>query len=449
MSTKNKIKIGTGAGYDGDRIEPAKRLAAHEDLDYLVFECLAERTIANAQRRKIENTGPGYSPLLESRMQAVLEDAQANNIKIISNMGAASPRAAKRKVIEVATDLGISNLTVAGISGSDVTDNFNKFQQQTFTGDPIGRYEEKCISANAYLGVDGILKALQSNADVILTGRVADPSLFLAPMIHEHGWNLDTADSDLIGQGIACAHLMECAGQVTGGYYADPEYKNVNELSNLGFPIAEVSPEGNIVITKLPDTGGKVTVNTAREQILYEVHDPSEYPTPDAVADFSRISLDQAGKDRINVSGAKSKAKPTNLKVNIGYEDSVIGEGQISYGGPGSRDRAKLAGKIVRERLEAADINLKDIRIDLIGINSLYEKEKRTSSTPQEVRLRVAGKCQTYTEAERIGREVQRLYTNGPAGGGGAVMNTQLMIGIVSTLIDRSIITPEVSINRI
>lgn len=449
MATTDRIKIGTGAGYDGDRIEPAKELAAHEDLDYLVFECLAERTIANAQRRKIEDTGPGYSPLLESRIQAVLEDAKSNDIRIISNMGAASPQAAAKKVIQVAVDLDVSNLTVAGVFGSNVTDEFRKFQEYTFADDPIEKYEDSCISANAYLGVNGILKALQSDADVILTGRVADPSLFLAPMIYEHEWDLNIVDSDLIGQGIACAHLMECAGQVTGGYYADPGYKDVDELSNLGFPIAEVSQDGDVVITKLPNTGGKVTVNTAREQILYEVHNPSEYLTPDAVADFSKISLDQTGKDRVSVSGAKSGAKPDKLKVNIGYRDSIMGEGQISYGGPGSEDRARLAGKIVKERLEAANINLENIRVDLIGVNSLYEKGAGTSSTPHEVRLRVVGKCQTHTEAERIGREVQRLYTNGPAGGGGAVMNTQLIIGIVSTHIDRSIITPEITVDRI
>lgn len=449
MTNSQPLTIGTGAGYAGDRISPAERLSAHEQLDYLVFECLAERTIANAQRRMIEGSGPGFSPLLPDRMRAVLQNCVENDIQIISNMGAADPHKAREKTVAVADELGVSDITVASVTGSDVTDQFDELDAETFSGEAVENYETDCLSANAYLGVEGIIEALSHGADVVLSGRIADPSLFLAPMIYEHGWNLDNLDSELVGQGVACAHLMECAGQVTGGYYADPGYKDINGLADLGFPIAEINANGEVIITKLPDSGGQVTIDTCREQLLYEVHDPSEYLTPDAIADFSEISFEEVGPDRIAVTGGKAEPKPETLKVNIGYEDSIMGEGQISYGGPGATERAELAGEIVQERLESADIDLQDLRIDLLGIDSLHGERGRNRADPYEVRLRVAGKCETKTEASRVAREVQTLYTNGPAGGGGATMNTKLVVGIVSTLIGRQHAQPSVTASEV
>lgn len=449
MTNSQTLKIGTGAGYAGDRISPAEELSKHDQLGYLVFECLAERTIANAQRRIVEASGPGYSPLLPDRMEAVLQNCVSNDIGIISNMGAANPHKAREKTVEVADELGVSDITVASVTGSDVTDQFDKLDSETFSGESVESYETDCFSANAYLGVDGIIEALSDGADVVLTGRVADPSLFLAPMIHEHGWNLDDPESEPIGQGIACAHLMECAGQVTGGYYADPGYKDVEGLDDLGFPIAEIEADGGVTVTKLPDSGGEVTIDTCREQLLYEVHDPSEYLTPDAVADFSDVSFEQVGTDRVAVTGGRAKPKPETLKVNVGYEDSIVGDGQISYGGPGAKERAELAGKIVRNRLESDDVGLRDLRVDLMGVDSLHGGRGHDHADPYEVRLRVAGKCETRTAASRVAREVQTLYTNGPAGGGGATTTTKLVVGIVSTLINRTHVQPTVTASEV
>jgi Acyclic terpene utilisation family protein AtuA len=444
------LTIGTGAGFAGDRIDPAATLADKADLDYLVFECLAERTIANAQRRKMDDPSTGYTPLLSRRMEAVLPSCVENNTRIITNMGAANPEAARKRVIDIATELGISDLSVASVAGSAVRDRFDHFEEQTFSGESTTQYQENCVSANAYLGVQGILDALNDDADVIITGRVADPSLFLAPMCYEHGWELTNAtDVDQIGQGVACAHLLECAGQVTGGYFADPDYKGVPNLETLGFPIAEVTADGDVTITKIPNSGGKVTLRTCKEQILYEVHDPSAYLTPDAIADFSNVSFEQVGTDRVQVSGATADPKPETLKVNIGYEDGVLGEGQISYAGPNAEQRARLAGDTVRKRLVARDFPIDDLRVDIMGVDSLHEGRGRDQSSPYEVRLRVAGKCETAAYAGEIGREVQTLYTNGPAGGGGATMRTKPVLGIVSTLIDRNHVHPDVCIEEV
>ena len=446
------LQIGTGAGYAGDRISPAIELADHPDLDYLVFECLAERTISNAQLRKLNSPNEGYNSLLKQRWEAVLPQCSDNDTTIVTNMGAANPTAAADRTREIATDLELTDLTIASVTGSEVSNQFEQFQNHTQVGEPTLQYRDDCVSANAYLGVEGIVEALEAGADIVITGRVADPSLFLAPICYEFDWDLAMSSSEeqrQIGQGIVCAHLMECAGQITGGYFADPGYKDVEDLATLGFPIATIDTDGTVEISKLPNTGGQVTVQTCKEQLLYEVHDPSAYITPDAVADFSEVSFEEVEEDRIRVRGAAATPAPETLKVNIGYEDSIVGEGQISYGGPGATDRAKLAGEIVQRRLELRDIQMQDLRIDLIGEDSLHEKSMDENSSPYEVRLRVAGKCKNEADAAKIGREVQTLYTNGPSGGGGATMDTKRVIGIVSTLIDREQVEPVVNLQGV
>lgn len=448
----DSIQIGTGAGYAGDRISPAVELADQPELDYLAFECLAERTIANAQLRKLDDPNKGYNSLLQQRWEAILPQCIENDTTIITNMGAANPDAAVDRTCEIASDLGLTDLTVASVSGSEVSSQFERFEEHTQAGEPILQYEDDCISANAYLGAEGIVEALEEGADIVITGRVADPSLFLAPMCYEFDWELmmtSSKEQQQIGQGTVCAHLMECAGQITGGYFADPGYKDVDDLATLGFPIATVNADGDVEISKLPDAGGQVTVQTCKEQLLYEVHDPSSYITPDAVADFSGVSIEELEEDRVRISDADAAPRPETLKVNIGYEDSIVGEGQISYGGPGATDRGKLAGKIVQKRLEQRDLQIQDLRIDLIGEDSLHGKPMAGNFNPYEVRLRVAGKCDNSTDAAEIGREVQTLYTNGPAGGGGATMNTKRVIGIVSTLIDREHVDPVVHLKEV
>ena len=449
---KDRLKIGTGAGFAGDRISPAVELADRRSLDYIAFECLAERTISNAQLRKLDDPSGGYDSLLEQRWRAVLPLCSENGTTIVTNMGAANPSAAGDRTREIAADLGLTDLTVASVSGSEVGDQFERFQDHTQAGELTQQYESDCVSANAYLGIEGIVDALEEGADVVITGRVADPSLFLAPMCYEFGWDRtmpSPEDQRRIGQGVVCAHLMECAGQITGGYFADPGYKDVDDLATLGFPIATVDEDGAVEISKLSNTGGRVTIRTCKEQLLYEVHDPSAYITPDAVADFSGVQFEEIEEDRIRVRGATAAPAPETLKVNIGYEDSFVGEGQISYGGPGATERARLASEIVRKRLEMREVQIRDLRTDLIGMNSLHEEVVNENTEPYEVRLRVAGKCENEGDAAEIGREVQTLYTNGPSGGGGATMDTKRVIGIVSTLINRRHVKPIVDVQEV
>lgn len=442
---ERRVRIGAGAGYSGDRIEPAVELAEHGQLDYLVFECLAERTIAIAQQARRNDPALGYDPLLDARMHAVLPVAAARRVRIVSNMGAANPRAAARRTAQIAQSLGIAGLKVAAVEGDDVLDvvlrGAFRFEE---SGDAVAAYRDRIVSANAYLGAAPIVDALAAGADVVLTGRVADPSLFAAPLIHAFGWRMD--DWDRLGQATVVGHLLECAGQVTGGYFADPGYKDVPNLARLGFPIGEVAADGAVVITKVPHAGGRVSAATCKEQLLYEIHDPARYLQPDVVADFTRVAVAEEAADRVRVTGGRGTARPDTLKVSVAYVDGWIGEGQISYGGPGALARARLALDIVRERLALTGVAARELRFDLIGVDALYgDATPAVRGEPAEVRVRVAGRAANAAEAARIGNEVETLYTNGPAGGGGAFKSTREVIAVQSVLLPRAAVTPSFS----
>lgn len=440
----HKVRIGCGAGYAGDRIDPAVELVEKGALDFLVFECLAERTIAMGQKEKLGDPSKGFNPLLEERLRAVLPSCAQNGCKIVTNMGAANPEAALAKTTEICRDLGVHR-RVAVVTGDDVVDIILDSRGTVLeTGEDIRTYRDRIISANAYLGCEGIVSALDQGADIVITGRVADASLTLGPLAHSFSWEQE--NRDLIASGILAGHLLECSGQITGGYFADPGYKEVPDLWRLGFPIAEVDAGGGIIITKVDGSGGLVSVDTCKEQLLYEVHDPANYITPDGIVDFSLVRFTQEGRDRVRASGPAGKEKPPDLKVSVGFRDSFIGEGQIGYAGPGALSRANLAGEIVRRRLEQNRVSYDEISYSLIGVNSMHGPG--TGYSPYEVRLRVAARCRRREDALMVAGEVEALYTNGPAGGGGVTRNVYENIGIVSTLLPRSLVKVKVRLEE-
>jgi hypothetical protein len=307
----------------------------------------------------------------------------------------------------------------------------------------IKQLGNRLLSANAYLGAEPMAQALGGGADIVITGRASDPALFLAPMIHAFGWAMD--DWNLLGQGTVAGHLLECAGQVTGGYFADPGYKDISDLARLGFPIGEVGEDGSLVITKVEGSGGAVTAQTCKEQLLYEVHDPRRYIQPDVVADFSQVKVEEIAKDRVRVSGGRGTERTSTLKVSVGYVDSFIGEGQISYAGPGAQARGRLALEIVRERLKLTDVSASEWRFELIGVDSLHGAQvSAQANEPYEVRVRVAGRTENLREAIRIGNEVETLYTNGPAGGGGAFKSARDVVAVASVLLPRDLAKPSI-----
>jgi hypothetical protein len=428
------IRIGAGAGYSGDRIEPAVELAEHGAIDYLVFECLAERTIALAQQARQRDPSRGYDPLLEARMRAVLPDCAARGVKIVTNMGAANPRGAAAKIREIAVALGLGHLKIAAITGDDVLAQLHAGAYVDDAGAPVLDLGARLLSANAYLGAQPLVDALARGADIVVTGRVADPALVLAPLLFEFGWAMD--DWHKLGQGTLAGHLLECAGQVSGGYFADPGYKDVASLARLGFPIGVVGEDGSLEITKVAGSGGSVTTATCTEQLLYEIHDPAAYLTPDVVADFSGVTMTQVAPDRVAITGATGHPKSGLLKVSVGYVDSYIGEGQISYAGPGAVARARLAQDIVAERLRLTGVAVDELRCDLIGLNAIHGDALAAGHPePYEVRLRVTGRTASMEEAIRIGNEVETLYTCGPSGGGGATKAAREVVAVRSTML--------------
>lgn len=441
------IRIGSGAGYSGDRIDPAIELVEKGNLDFLVFECLAERTIALAQLRRSRDPQSGFDPLLEERMRACLPGCASRGIRIISNMGAANPQAALAKTKAIAQSLGIKNLSLAAITGDEVSALLAGGEYTLLeTGAPLDSIRDRIISANAYLGMEPIVEALDQGAHIVLTGRVADPALFLAPAVHAFRW--DRQNYRLMGQGIVMGHLLECAGQVSGGYFADPGYKDVSGLDHLGFPFAEVLREGTFSVRKVDGSGGRIDQATCTEQLLYEIHDPARYPTPDVIADFSGVSLTEEGSDCVTVRGGKGHPPSGQLKVSIGYRDGYQGEGQISYGGVNAVARGQLASEILQKRFARWQIPAEDLRFDLIGLNALYGKGTE-SVAPAEVRLRVTVRTMSPSIAAQVGREVEALYTNGPAGGGGAIAQVREIVAIQSVLIPAELVKPQIHLEKI
>ena len=434
------VRIGAGAGFAGDRIEPAVQLAEFGRLDFLVFECLAERTIALSQLRKREDPDTGYDPLLFDRMTAVLPACRRNRTRIIGNMGAANPRAAASKTIDIARKLSLSGLRIAWVEGDDVLHLKNHFKP--FDDQPLPEAGTH-ISANAYLGADVVAEALRRGADVVLTGRVADPSLFLGALLYAFGWNVWSWDQ--LGQGTVVGHLLECAGQLSGGYFADPGYKDVPDLDRLGFPLSEVNEDGSAVLTKVDGSGGVINLQTCREQLLYEVFDPSAYVTPDVTADFTAVRFEPEAPNRMRMTGGKGKARPDDYKVSIGVDDGFLADGQISYAGPGAFARAEHARNILERRLDYPGNS--DVRCDLIGLNAVHGAPKDWPE-PYEVRLRAAGRFHNEADARRLAREVESLYLNGPAGGCGITVSVRQNIAITPALIARELLTPTIRIEE-
>jgi hypothetical protein len=434
------VRIGCGAGFQGDRLEPALILAEKGELDYLMLECLAERTIALAQLRRLNDRAAGYDSLLERRITGLLPLLKKKGVRLVTNMGAANPLAGAELIVAIAKKLGLK-MRVAALTGDDVLALLDPTQKVLETGEPLSSVGS-LFSANAYLGTEQMLPALDTGADIILTGRVADPSLALAPLAHEFGW--DIADADRFARGTVVGHLLECGGQLTGGYYADPGKKDVAGMARLGFPFADVDADGNATLSKVAGTGGVINRMTATEQLLYEVTDPGAYLTPDVSADFSGVTIKEIAPDTIAVAGGRGAKRPDTLKVSVGYRAGFIGEGEISYGGENCVARAKLAGEIVSERLRG---QFQELRVDIMGLGSLHTRPMSDDGyQPYEVRLRVAGRSADRQKAALIGEEVESLWCNGPAGGGGARKDTREQIGIVSCLLPRDKVTSQVTV---
>ncbi|GAP35911.1 acyclic terpene utilization AtuA family protein [Piscinibacter sakaiensis] len=435
MSSSACLRVGCAAGFSGDRTDAAgpvvDALIAAGGPAVLIFETLAERTLALAQLARRRQPEGGYEPLLDELLRPVLGRCLAHGIRIVSNFGAANPRGAAQRIHALAAELGLRPPRIAVVEG----DELDGARQQALLGDALADLSVVC--ANAYLGAEAIAAALREGAEVVVCGRVADPSLTVGPALAHFGWAAD--DWDRIARATMAGHLLECGAQVSGGYYADPGVKDVPGLARLGYPIAEIEADGHCTITKPPGTGGRIDGHTVREQLLYEVHDPAAYLTPDVVADLGEAEVSELGPDRVRLSGVRGHPRPATLKVNVFHETGWLAEGEISYAGVRAEARARLAAEVLRERLAG----LGRLRVDLVGVASVFADDAgawladTTCGHARDVRLRVALSHRERAQAERLLREVTALYTCGPAGGGGVRTALRPRLGTVSGLVPR------------
>lgn len=438
---KPSIRIGSGAAWWGDRVEPAALNAERGELDYLCFETMAEATISAAQvRARKDPSFPGYDTYLDDRMRAVLPACMRNGTRIVSNQGWINPRGAAQRIVQLLQEMGIHGVKVAAVEGSMITDRVLELTDTILeNGQPTRTLAPDLISAEVYLGAEPIVEALRAGAQIVVTGRVADPSVFMAPMMYEFGW--DPLDHALVGAGNGIGHLLECGAQMTGGYFSDPGFKDVPEPWNFAFPIAEVRPNGDVTFTKVAGTGGAITLQTVKEQMLYEVHDPANYITPDAVVDFTQAKLEQLGPDCVRVTGLTGKPRTPTLKVSIGCTEGHIGEDMFFYAGPGALRRAHLAKKILEERFKIVKLVAEDLRIDFLGLNAIHgDATPDNAPEPYEVAVRVAARTRTREEAAKVGREVDGMAVSGVGHTGKRVPHqerTREVIGVWSSLVPR------------
>lgn len=452
----NILRIGCGSGFSGDRLDApgpvVDALVASGGPAALMLEVLGERTLALAQRSRKHDPDHGYEPALEDLLRPVLRRCVAHRIPIVTNGGAANPRGAARTILRLAAELGLPDLRIGVVEGDDVRGTDALDDLQPWEGDVGATLDPGAvIAANVYLGAAPIAEALRAGAQVVVTGRCSDPALALGPMLAHFGWTED--DWDRLAAGTAAGHLLECGSQVTGGYFADPGMKDVSGMHAIGFPIVEMDASGGFVVTKPPGTGGLVDLRTVKEQLLYEIHDPRAYLTPDVVLDVTEVELVQEGPDRVRVRGARGRPRPERLKATVSLPGGWLGEGEISYAGPNARARAALAGRTLLDRLKLLGIEGR-ARIDLIGVVSVFDgdagtlREADDMTAPEDVRLRLAVATEERAAAERAAREVLSLLCCGPAGGGGARTRVVDRVRTLSFMVPRERVRPRVTVLR-
>ncbi|HKS84170.1 MAG TPA: acyclic terpene utilization AtuA family protein [Pseudolabrys sp.] len=447
-----KVFIGCAAGFAGDRSDAsgpvAATLAGHAGPRFLIYETLAERTLALCQLQRRKDPARGYSPALDRLLTPVLAQCLAAGIKVVGNFGSANPPAAARRVAGIASALGLTTPRIAIVEGDDLSGRLSaaEFAQRETGGKILARARE-IISANLYLGAQPIAEALDRGADIVVTGRVADSALALGPLLHAFRWRAD--DWDRLAAGTLAGHLLECGAQVTGGYFADPGYKDVSGLAAAGYPIAEIDRDGDIVITKPPGSGGLVDRLTVIEQLLYEIHDPAAYLAPDVVLDLTGVEVDETGKDRVRVTGARGRPAPETLKATVCVDGGTLGEAEISYAGPNAAARAMLAIDIVRRRM-AQRVPELAIRVDAIGAVSVLGTSTVVPdlgrSQAEDIRLRFAAQSANAADIEILLDEVEALYCAGPAGGAGVRRHATPRLASAACLIERRYAEPCVTL---
>lgn len=446
-----KVRIGAGMGFYGDSVLPALDIARKGNVQYICFDDLAELTMAILEKDRKKDPTKGFTKDITQTMNLLLPECYPKGIKLITNAGGINPDGAVNEVKRVAKSLGFDDIKIGLVKGDNIYDRLDKFNPYFLTKDgeeSWEQYEERLLFASVYLGAQPIVEALKQGADVVITGRTTDSAQFAAPLIYEFNWSYD--DWDRVASAVLLGHLMECSGQVTGGNYTGA-WQEIEDLDNIGYPIAEVSEDGSFILTKTEGTGGKVSVETVKEQFLYEIHDPHNYITPDVIVDFTSVVFEDVGPDQVRVSNVKGKPAPPTLKVLIGYQNGWAGDGMLGYSWPNALEKAQKAEEILRKQVDRLGIKTEEIHTSYIGYNSLHGPlaHEVDSDSLNEIYLYFAIRTKEKNDAAKFGKLLSPLAVNGPPFGGGGLGKggkPRQLLGIYSCLIDRNVIESEVTV---
>jgi hypothetical protein len=440
------VRIAGGLGFYGDSWKPIKASIERGNVQYVASDHLAELTLAILQKDRQRDARLGYTRDFVPMLAELLPIAIPGGVKFILNAGGLNPMAAREVLLAALKQFGLK-LKVGVVLGDSVLERLDEIQAAGIslahmdTGKDIATVRERLVFANAYLGARPLVEALDGGADIVLTGRVADAALFLAPMIHELGWRWD--DWDRLAQGIVVGHLLECSGQATGGNFGG-DWRSIPDLAHIGYPIAEVWESGEAIISKAPGTGGRVSFDTLREQLLYEVHDPHHYMTPDADVDMTTLHMEEIGLDQVRVTGATGQPAPNTLKIVAGYEDGVMGQALLGYAWPDALAKARVAAEIIQQHMVEVGLTAEETVVEYLGYNSIHGPlaDSTHSDDLNEVYLRIAIRCADKKEAAKLGRLFPPLALSGPPfiGGAAGMMEPRGLLGIWPTLVPRNII---------
>jgi hypothetical protein len=424
-------------------------------IDYMMMDYLAEVTMSIMQKQKRKDPSLGYARDIVELFEQILPLCVAKGIKVITNGGGVNPIACSEALLDVARRHGITNFKIGVVLGDDILDRVDALQQQGIelmnmeTGESLQSIRMRLQSANVYFGAFPIVEALKQGAQMVITGRTTDTGLTLAPMVYEFHWSND--DWDKLAAGTVAGHILECGGQASGGNFSG-DWRSVPDLAHLGFPIAEAYPNGEIVITKHENTGGMVTMQTVKEQLVYEIGDPKNYITPDCIADFTSIQLEEIAPNRVKVSGVKGKPATAFYKVSMSYLDGYTAVGTLTYSWPDALEKAQAADKILRARLSDLQLEFEEIRTEFMGYNSCHGPLAVPMNDLNEVVLRVGVRSQNYTAVERFGKELAPLILTGPPGATGFAGGRPKPSEVISywpALIPKTAVKPEVVIKEI
>ncbi|HLV25705.1 MAG TPA: acyclic terpene utilization AtuA family protein [Gemmatimonadales bacterium] len=455
---KTIVRVASGQGFWGDALDAPQRQVEGGPIDYLMLDYLAEVTMSILQKQRERDPSLGYARDFIGAMESIMPSIVDGSVRVIANAGGVNPNACADALLAKAAEKGAGGkLKLGVVTGDDLLPTLDELvasgheMRHMETGEPLESVRDRVLSANAYIGSEPIVEALSRGAQVVITGRSTDTALTMAPLRYEFGWDGD--DHDRLAAGIVAGHIIECGAQASGGNCMY-DWRNVPDLSNVGYPIVEASPDGSFVVTKHPGTGGWVNVPSITEQLVYEMGDPTSYITPDVIADFTTIRLEDAGKDRVRVHGVRGMPATDKLKVSIAYRAGWKAVGTLVYSWPDALEKAEHAGRILRERLDRLGLKFDEVLLEYVGASATHGPLSNTANAPwvtelPEVQLRVGVRGEDRASVERFTREIAPLVLNGPpgvTGFAGGRPKVEEMVAYWPALVDKSVVTTRVEV---